>query len=125
MLGRFEDAIKTYDFAFMKDLNDQQSSKNFLNSFPKATASPGIRWNRSLNESLNQTPNLFSKESISVPVKIELVEVDETSDDASVRDLITANQTSLNYNKTEFIPKTTFDLGSAIIEKNETNLYEQ
>lgn len=35
-LGRFEDAINTYNQAFLKDMNDNESQNNFLNSMPKS-----------------------------------------------------------------------------------------
>ena len=65
LLGRFEEAIVTYESAFKRDVSEADRDKPILISSP----SPPRR--------VDYTPKLFSKDSAFHSIKVELIDVEE------------------------------------------------
>ena len=66
LLGRFDDAIQTYETAFKRDVSDAEREKHAL---PASPYSPALR--------VDKTPNLFCKDSGFNSIKVELIDVAE------------------------------------------------
>ena len=66
LLGRYEDAINTYESAFKRDVSEADRDRPILTL---SSPSPPRR--------IEKTPALFSKDSAFHSIKIELIDVEE------------------------------------------------